>query len=130
MLEGDEKWGAFLAAEAFILPSHQENFGIAVAEAMACGKAVLLSEKVNIAPEIVAVGAGLMQPDTEEGTHRLIAGWIAMPPIDRERMAAAARQLYIERYDMRKNARDVSDLLYEAIHAPTAGFPATASALK
>jgi glycosyltransferase involved in cell wall biosynthesis len=37
MLSGDLKWGAFHAAEAFVLPSHQENFGIAVAEAMACG---------------------------------------------------------------------------------------------
>jgi glycosyltransferase involved in cell wall biosynthesis len=130
MLEGDEKWGAFLASEAFILPSHQENFGIAVAEAMACGKAVLLSDKVNIAPEIVAAGAGSMQPDTEEGAYRLITGWIALARNERDRMATAARQLYTERYDMRKNAREVSDLLYEAAHAPTAGFPATASALK
>ena len=31
MLEGDMKWGAFYAAEVFVLPSHQENFGIVVA---------------------------------------------------------------------------------------------------
>ena len=37
MLTGKPKWGAFAAAEAFILPSHQENFGIAVVEALACG---------------------------------------------------------------------------------------------
>ncbi|CDZ47720.1 glycosyltransferase [Neorhizobium galegae] len=30
MLAGDAKWGAFRAAEAFVLPSHQENFGIVV----------------------------------------------------------------------------------------------------
>jgi glycosyltransferase involved in cell wall biosynthesis len=45
MLSGDLKWGAFHAAEAFILPSHQENFGIAVAEALACGVPVLISEQ-------------------------------------------------------------------------------------
>jgi len=38
MLTGDAKWGAFRAAEFFVLPSHQENFGIVVAEAMALGK--------------------------------------------------------------------------------------------
>ena len=37
MLAGDLKWGAFHASDAFCLPSHQENFGIAVAEALACG---------------------------------------------------------------------------------------------
>ena len=30
MLKDDLKWGAFHAADAFVLPSHQENFGIAV----------------------------------------------------------------------------------------------------
>ena len=34
MVIGDAKWGAFYGSEAFILPSHQENFGIAVAEAL------------------------------------------------------------------------------------------------
>jgi len=48
MLRGDGKWGAFHAAEVFALSSHQENFGIAVAEALACGTPVLLSEKVNM----------------------------------------------------------------------------------
>jgi glycosyltransferase involved in cell wall biosynthesis len=72
MLKGDVKWGAFYASEAFALPSHQENFGIAVAEALACGKPALLADKVNIAPQIAADGAGLMQPDTQEGTDELL----------------------------------------------------------
>ena len=49
MLSGDVKWGAYRTAEAFILPSHQENFGIVVAEALACGLPVLISNKVNMA---------------------------------------------------------------------------------
>jgi glycosyltransferase involved in cell wall biosynthesis len=48
MLSGDAKWGAFRAAEFFVLPSHQENFGIVVAEAMALSKPVLISNKLNI----------------------------------------------------------------------------------
>ena len=68
MITGDVKWGAFLCSDVFILPSHQENFGIAVTEAMACGKAVLLSDKVNIAPDIAAAGAGLKDSDTA-GRH-------------------------------------------------------------
>ena len=62
LLQGDLKWGALLAAEAFILPSHQENFGIAVAEALAVGTPVLISYKVNIWLEIEADNAGWWPP--------------------------------------------------------------------
>lgn len=42
MLTGEVKWGAFRASDFFALPSHQENFGIVVAEAMAVGKPLLM----------------------------------------------------------------------------------------
>ncbi|MGA1981443.1 MAG: glycosyltransferase [Acidobacteriaceae bacterium] len=107
MVRGDAKWGAFHAAEAFALPSHQENFGIAVAEALACGKPVLLSDKVNIAAEIAADGAGLMEPDTAAGTELLLKRWMEMPAAEREAMAARARDCFHQRYDMRENAKTV-----------------------
>src|SRR6185369_13539161 len=52
MLTGALKWGAFHSADALVLPSHQENFGIAVAEAMACCTPALISDKVNIWREV------------------------------------------------------------------------------
>lgn len=72
LLEGPVKWAALRECAAFILPSHQENFGLAVVEALACDRPVLLSDKVNIAPEIAAEGAGLVEPDTLKGTRRLL----------------------------------------------------------
>ena len=57
MLQGAEKWGAMRAAEAFVLPSHQENFGVAAAEALAMGVPALLSTQVNIWREVVSGGA-------------------------------------------------------------------------
>jgi glycosyltransferase involved in cell wall biosynthesis len=128
MLSGDEKWGAFLASEAFVLPSHQENFGIAVAEALACGKPVLISDKVNIASEIEQAGAGLVQTDTAAGTLRLLEDWIATPPEQRSDMARKARQLFERSYDMRINTRAITHLFRQAMrpHAPASVATPTA----
>jgi glycosyltransferase involved in cell wall biosynthesis len=115
MTTGDAKWGAFYGAEAFILPSHQENFGIAVAEAMACGTPVLLSDKVNIADEIAADGAGFMEPDTLDGTVHLLQRWIATSPQDRQRMADQALRSFNQRYDMEQTAKTIIGLFEAAI---------------
>lgn len=58
------KWGALAAAEVFVLPSHQENFGIVVAEALACRVPVIISDKVNIWREIQSSNAGLICQDS------------------------------------------------------------------
>ena len=100
MLGGDLKWGAFHAAEAFVLPSHQENFGIVVAEAAACGLPVLISNQVNIWREIEADGAGLVAPDTLDGTGRLLSGWLEMSDDARREMRVRAQKCFRNRFEI------------------------------
>jgi glycosyltransferase involved in cell wall biosynthesis len=100
MLKGDEKCGAFYAAEAFVLPSHQENFGVAVAEALACGTPVLISNQVNIWRDIVEDEVGLVEDDNLEGTCRLLDRWRALPAEERMSMASKCRGSFKRRYDM------------------------------
>jgi glycosyltransferase involved in cell wall biosynthesis len=100
LLQKDAKYGAFHAAEAFILPSHQENFGISVAEALACGKPVLISDKVNIWQDVAADGAGIVAADTVDGTHSLLQQWLAMPESRRSEMARNASGSFTARYSM------------------------------
>lgn len=124
MLRGDAKWGAFYASEAFALPSHQENFGIAVAEALGCGRPVLLADKVNIAEEIAADGAGFVEADTPEGTLRLLQRWLATPETERARMRQGALDCFERRYDMRRNAQTIIRLFEHAerdAHAAAGG---------
>lgn len=116
MVTGDAKWGAFYGAEAFILPSHQENFGIAVAESLACGRPVLLADKVNIAEDIAADGAGFMEPDTPEGTLNLLQRWIDTSPQQREQMAEQSHRTFHLRYDMQETAKTIIQLFESAIH--------------
>jgi glycosyltransferase involved in cell wall biosynthesis len=91
MLKGNQKWGAYLGAEAFILPSHQENFGQVVAEAMALSRPVLISDKVNIFREVSASGGGLVEPDTLAGTRSLLRRFSNLTPDQRSQIGAAAR---------------------------------------
>ena len=119
MLEGDQKWGAFCAAQVFALPSHQENFGIAVAEALACAKPVLLSDKVNIWQEIVADGAGIAAPDDAPGTLATLTQWLALAPAEQAAMGQRALTCFETRYDMRTNAQAILKVLSELAPNPT-----------
>jgi glycosyltransferase involved in cell wall biosynthesis len=105
MLKGDAKWGSLYASAAFVLPSHQENFGIAVAEALACAKPVLISDKVNIWREIAADRCGVVQPDTAAGTTALLTHWLTQTPSAQAAAATRARQCYEQRFTIQASAR-------------------------
>ncbi len=98
MLVGDAKWGAFRACEAFVLPSHSENFGIVVAEALSCGKPVLISDKVNLWREVAADGAGRVEPDTATGTRALLEAHLAASANQKAAMAHSARRCFETRF--------------------------------
>lgn len=107
MLRGDLKWGAFYAAEAYLLPSHQENFGIAVAEALGCGLPVLISDKINIWREIEEADAGYIASDTVEGTENNLRRWLALDPADRSAMGGRAKALFEQRFTVRAMAESL-----------------------
>jgi len=94
MLAGDVKWGALYHCAAFVLPSHQENFGIAAVEALACGRPVLISDQVNIWREIKGEGAALVEEDSVAGTAGLLSEWMGMSPNARQMMAARTKPCF------------------------------------
>lgn len=104
MLEGAEKWGAFSCCEAFILPSHQENFGIAVVEAMACSRPVLITKQVNIWREIEMANAGLICEDTEEGILAMLKYWANEANENKRAMGVRAAMVFQDHYAIEKAA--------------------------
>lgn len=94
MLVGNMKWGAFHAASAFTLSSHQENFGIAVAEALSCGLPVLISNRVNIWREVKLHEAGFIETDDLPGTTRLLERWVALDAKSRLQMRENALRCF------------------------------------
>ncbi len=108
LLQHESKWGAFHRAEVFILPSHQENFGIAVAEALGCGLPVLLSNKVNIWREVVSSAAGYVEADTRAGTLALLEQWLSTSPEARRCMGAAALSCFSKHFDVSETAKSIA----------------------
>lgn len=115
MLEGHQKWGALQAAEAFVLPSHQENFGIAIAESLSAGVPVLITHSVNIAPEIEADGAGFAERDTVRGCIRLFERWLALNAASKVRMKSQARLTFERRYTSAGSAEDLAREIIKAV---------------
>ena len=111
MLSGPLKWGAFRAADAFALPSHQENFGIAVVEALACGVPVLISDRINIWREIQSAGAGLVETDTADGAAHLLARWLALSPEERNAMRKHADACFAKHF----RSEEAADLLVSTL---------------
>ena len=105
MLINDLKWSAIYCCDAFILPSHQENFGISVVEALACGKPVLISNQVNIWKEIDHGGAGLIENDTLSGALNLMKRWFKMSFHEKKQMSQNASLLFNRKFTIEKHAK-------------------------
>jgi glycosyltransferase involved in cell wall biosynthesis len=115
MLEGDAKWGGIQLCEAFILPSHQENFGISVAEALSCSKPVLISDKVNIFQEVKEAGAGFTAGDEKEGVMKLITQWITLDMQQRHEMSRNAKLVFKEKFHFGKAGINLINFLHHEI---------------
>ncbi|RKF20665.1 glycosyltransferase [Altericroceibacterium spongiae] len=101
---GTDKADLFRKAEAFILPSHQENFGIAATEALAMATPALLSDQVAIARNVMQSGAGFIANDTLDGTYALLQRWQNTSETARRKMRSEARALFLRDYDINRNA--------------------------
>ena len=108
MVSGDAKWGAFYNCEASVLPSSQENFGIAVVENLRLRRPpVLISDQVNIWREIKEEGAGFVEPNSVAGTTQLFLQWNNLSSEGRLSMAARARPCFQRHFSVDRTCSDL-----------------------
>jgi len=111
MVHGAAKWGALMDAEAMVLPSHQENFGIVVAEAMAMSAPVLISDKINIWREVETADAGLVCTDTLDGVQAMLRRLQSLSPEERNSMRNAAQLCYAKHFTVDRCAEQLLEVL-------------------
>lgn len=73
MVKGDEKLSLYRNADIFVLPTHQENFGLVLVESMACETPVLTSYGVDIWKEIEQGGAIIVENKAHEVADRIVS---------------------------------------------------------
>jgi glycosyltransferase involved in cell wall biosynthesis len=98
LLKGEERLAALADAELFALPSYQENFGVAVVEALAAGVPVVISDQVNIHDEITAAEVGAVVPTAVKPLAAALTEWMA-DPVRRLAAGERARSLVRRRFD-------------------------------
>ena len=115
-LEGSEKYDLLREADVFVLPSYDENFGLAVVEAMSMGVPVVISERVGLHREVAAYDAGVVTPlDAREIARSL--GRLLDDRELRRRLGENGKRLVRDRYQWSSVGRQLVEL-YESILYP------------
>ena len=96
-VKDDDKWALIRSCDILAMPSLSENFGIAALEAMACGRAVIVSPDVGIAEVVEETGSGLVAGGDPDAFGRALLSLVCDDQ-RRRAMGVAGREAAMARF--------------------------------
>ena len=110
---GNKKWELFRRADLFVLPTHSENFGMVVAEALACGTPVMTTKGTPWG-ELETECCGWWTEIGTEPTINALKEFLQLDESALKRMGTNGRRLAEEKYSSQKMAENML-ALYQKI---------------
>jgi glycosyltransferase involved in cell wall biosynthesis len=114
MLRGEAKLAAYRSADLFVLPTSQENFGLVLLEALACGTPVVTTKGVDIWKELQEAGARIVDPAPEQLAEAI--GEMLQDRRGLKELGCRGRSWVFERYEPRKLALEY-ETFYRSVAA-------------
>lgn len=107
-VSGEDKDLVLQGADIFALPSYSENFGIAVAEAMAVGLPLVITNTIQIAQEVQQFKAGLVIEGEQEFLTQALIQLLDNPSLCQS-LGENGRKLAQQRYSWQEIARQLAE---------------------
>lgn len=114
---GAQKWNLFRQADLFVLPTYSENFGIVVAEALACGTPVVTT-KGTPWEELESRHCGWWTEVGTDATVKALRSFLGLSEDELHTMGMNGRKLVEDRYSSRKMAEDMVQLYNKVLASP------------
>jgi glycosyltransferase involved in cell wall biosynthesis len=108
-VSGESARRAWGAADAFVLPSYSEGFSMAILEALACRRPVLITTACHF-PELAAAEGGIVVAPTVAAVTRGLADLLEAAPTQRAAWGQRGRRLVEERYTWDRQGERLSEV--------------------
>lgn len=124
MVSGVEKTSLYQTADVFVLPTHQENFGLVLPEAMACGTPVITTRGTDIWRELESGGATIVDESPSQIADAVVA--VTADPERRRRLGEQGREFVYGWLDADRIAASYESMYFDAIRRGIPPFSSTA----
>lgn len=110
-LIGGLKWVALKKSEAMILPSHGENFGVSLVEAMSLSKPIITTNKVNIFTYISFTKSGIITSNNLNSFYKGVTRFLNLSKSEKKKMSKNSYSCFLKYFNLINNLKSFKNLL-------------------